>query len=89
MRSLELFLKALESSLGFKDGYYIPVMSTTDSKFPAIKNLKMEVFISDHYHKERISSENYTFNSKEISREEAIDKITILTMQNVLKRYGI
>lgn len=89
LKSLEVFLKALEDALTFKRGYFIPIIATINSKFPAIKIIKLEVYCIDDSYRKCISSEKYSFNSSEVSKETAIDVIIGITIKNILKFYGI
>lgn len=89
IKSLEIFLKALEDALALKRGYFIPIIVTTSSKFPIIKTIKLEVYCVDGSYKKCISSEKYSFNSSEVSKENATDIIIGTTIKNILRFYGI
>lgn len=86
MKALDVFLRALESNLGFKQNYFLPLSITTDTRFPAVKTLKLKVY----KHKGECISEvtdNYNINTS--TREEAMYKLIERTIQIILKRYGI
>ena len=57
MEALDIFLRALEHRLGFKDKFFVCKSETTsDIKFPAYKTCKLEIWCSDGNYNERIST---------------------------------
>ena len=89
MKSLDIFLTALERVMGFKKGYFNPLICTIDTKFPVIKKTQLEVFCIDGSYKECISTETSSFNSSEVSKEDIIDNMVIKTIENILRFYGL
>lgn len=89
MSTLELFLHAIEHRMGFKEGFFVPLICTVSSKFPVIRKKQMQVFCIDGSYKECISSEEIVFNSNEKSDETITEEITLKTMENILGFYGI
>ena len=90
MKSLNLFLEALESSFSNKRGFYIPRLYSNDCKFPAYKNFILEVWCIDGEYKTLISKVDITEKCTTLEEKESLEKHLIKqTIENVLKYYGI
>lgn len=92
MNSLDIFLRALETVLGFKKKkqFFVPLISTTSNiKFPAIKTIKVEVHCIDGAYDKIISTSTDSFNSCECSSNDMKCKVIQKTIENILKFYGI
>ena len=55
--TVDIFLRALEHRLGFKDKFFVcNTSSVNDNKFPAYKVSTLEIWCVDGSYKERIST---------------------------------
>lgn len=90
MKSLDLFLKALEGIFNNKRGLFIPRRVYNNCKFPAYKELKVEVWCVDGGHATLISSVNVKDRCTTAEEKAALEeKATVETIKNILKYYGI
>ena len=90
MGAIDLFLKALENTLGNKRGFYIASGCTLDCKFPAYKQMIERVWAIDGEYKVLISEVSIT--GKYTTTEEQLElksKVIQKTFENILKYYGI
>ncbi len=90
MKSLDLFLKALETTFNNKRGIYVPRKVYNTCKFPAYKELLLEVWCIDGEYKTLVSKVNIV-NRCTTEEEKAFieDAATIETIKNILNYYGI
>lgn len=90
MNALDIFLKALERVLKFSKGIFIPIVSTIEnSKFPAIKQVKIEVYYNNNTDNKNISTVIKNFNSSEDSVDAVKERAVQETIENILKFYGL
>ena len=90
MEALNIFLKALESRLHSKRGFFVPVINTINCKFPAYKKESVEVWCIDGEYKTLISKVEVT--ERMVTEEEkqyVKEKLLKKTFKNILKYYGI
>ena len=90
MKTLNIFLKALEETLGNKRGFYVPKKTSLACKFPAYKRIVLEVWCVDGSYETLISKVDITEKSTTIEEQENLeDKVIKDTIKNILKYYGI
>lgn len=90
MKTLNIFLEALNSRLDNKRGFFVPKITTLDCKFPAYKNFILEVWCIDGECKTLVSKVDIIEKHTTLEEKQNIeDKLTRQTMENVLKYYGI
>lgn len=89
-KSLDIFLRALEKALTFKKNYYIVHKITTSNlKFPVIKNIKISVYCTGKAYKECICTVEKQYNSSDIDESEILEELTVEVIENMLKFYGL
>lgn len=91
MKGLTVFLKALEQLFEDKGVFFIFRKVESPTRFPAYTNIKYEVWSMDNNKNLKvISDEKVTEKITTLEeREEAEDKLAILTIKKILSHYGI
>ena len=90
MKSLNLFLEALENVFSYKRGFFVQRLYTKECKFPAYKNFILEIWCIDGEYKTLISKVDVTEKHTTVEEKENLESIlTKKTIENVLNYYGI
>lgn len=89
--TIELFLRALEHRLGFKDKFFVCTTSSVkNDTFPAYKTIKMEIWCVDGSYNELISTVQIVDRiTNDEEKAIAEQKILTNTYENLLSFYGI
>ena len=94
MKTLNIFLKALEETLGTKRGFFVPRKTSEACRFSAYKKIILEVWCIDGSYETLISKveavgKSSISNTTIEEQENLEDNIIKDTIKNILKYYGI
>lgn len=91
METIDIFLRALERRLGFKEKFFVCRRSTTiDEKFHAYKKYVMEIWCIDGSYNHNISTVQIVERVTTQEEKQQIEiKLLGQTYENILRYYGI